>query len=346
MVGTWAVLIACGLLAFTASAQAANIQSLTNFASPGGLNNSATDDSAEFLYDVNNNQVLDVGDVLFGVFTIPTYNSANLGGVGGANSEWTGFFWTKVIDKSAKTGTRTYGDGAGGSVTQDTFQFSFGPDTTGAPWVTGSYNPLSIATGGVLSLEQIAALNLPAGISSSTMMVFFEDKTPGDWSNSGGPGSDEVNSTDGTFFWALGMDSSSFTADSDPTNDISSAGETWLTDTNTFDAVPATTGVNIGSAEFSLNRIFTAGLVGSAEGWKLGTLFNNNISTQTVATEFAGTVVFNVPKSGSTINWPVQNNITTLDFIGISAVPLPAAAWMGFALLGALGLGRRLRRRK
>ena len=44
--------------------------------------------------------------------------------------------------------------------------------------------------------------------------------------------------------------------------------------------------------------------------------------------------------------WVVDNILTDATGIGVPAVPLPAAAWLGFALLGGLGAVRRLRRRK
>jgi hypothetical protein len=340
MLGISVVFAACCLLVVATSAQAASVTSLTNFSSPAGANNNATDDSAEYLYDVDGDGGLSVGDVIFGIWKFPTYNGNNMGN-GAGNPEWTGFYWTMVLDMSFNAATG--------------YQFSFGPDTTGSPFVTGVYNPVLYTTGAAGS-NQIADLNLPTTpMDSGTMMVFYEDAaTPPNWQNSGGPGVDEQYSTDGAFFWALGMNPDVLTNmnDGDPTNDISSEDERWVTSTSTLAVIPGP-GVQIGDAQFSLNRRYTAGSGGQGNSFVLADSFNNNYTllkygsgpAQTIGTEFTGSVAFDVPAAGSGIGWPIHDNITTFNFKAITVIPLPAAAWMGLALLGVLGVGRRFRHR-
>ena len=306
---TWAVFIACGLVALAGSANAASIKSMTE---TGGAINVGSDNSYELIIDRagGTDNVLDIGDSLYGIFDIDTY-----GPEGGTSSivdnEWTGIFQTLVLDKKF-----VYRDDNGTPLDPtddyDVFHFSFGYDAA-SPWAVT--NP-------------------------GAMVMMFEDGND-DFNIENGPGVDEATATNGTYFWSLGMTGvMTPTADGNPYNDVSDQGESWIA-RNTRDTVPGVPGNTIGTADFNLNRVIN-GLLGSAEGWELGSM-PNHLGATFMETEFKGTVLFKASQEGST--WPVQDDLTSLSFRVNSIVPVPAAAWMGLALLGALGIGRRLRRR-
>ena len=79
------------------------------------------------------------------------------------------------------------------------------------------------------------------------------------------------------------------------------------------------------------------GLMHGTDGTAYITTYTSNsalysLNTTTGAASFIGNTGLNGAHGG--------------DITSATAVPLPAAAWLGLSLLGALGLGRRIRRRK
>lgn len=329
MLGTWAVVVACGLLAFTASAQAASIQSLVDFSGvPGnGTENKFADNSVEFLITniSSGSGTLDVGDIVRGILNIDSVRNVGTGvdqDLSDNNVELSGIFQTEVIKKVATGGTDSNGN--------PLFDMWFGPSAS-------------------LSFPEASAL----GLSASTMVVMWQDKSP-DYQQTAGPdtdgtlgspyvaggggSSDEAFATDGTFFWGLGFNGATVSDGMGGITGVTTLSEAWKASgirdvAGTFGTDPT----QIGSAFYSLNRILGAN--GLADGWKLDGQVGNFGSTKV---EVTGDTTFRV--SNSQAAWPV-NDQANFTIFAVSAVPLPAAAWMGIALLGALGLGRRLRRR-
>lgn len=187
-----------------------------------------------------------------------------------------------------------------------TFDFYFGPDSTFA--------------------EATALL----GAGSGAMALFFEQGPVHNYSTTGGPlSSDIAHATDGDYFWALGFNGTV------QASGITNLDEGWLSE-NSLDSIPGgPTPVGIGLANFALNRV--GAVVGNGTGITIvpqASIFGSNQGV-----EFSGSSEFQSVPGGA---WPVSNELE-LNFIAF--VPVPAAAWMGLALLGGL-LGVRMRRRR
>lgn len=320
MLGTWAVLIACGLLAFAGSAQAANVTSLIDFDPTGSTTNQVSDDSVENI--LNFTGALKVGDIIEGVLNITalgnTANTLKTIGSGTSNNELTAIFRTVVhqVTFSNNGVDGTFGTG------DDIYTVSFVPDDT---WAFAA--SLGVAGG--------------AGTGTGAMVIFFED-TAQNFTKSGPTATDIANATDGKYFWSLGMNTAVAAGDN-----FNSAGEGWLATTR-LTLPPANN--QIGTAVYSLNRVFstlpasgTTPIPGIGDGYELALQEGAFSASGVKDVEVLGTTTFN-SQLGSSSGWNV-NNQAEFFVVPLSVVPVPAAAWMGMALLGALGLGRRLRRR-
>jgi hypothetical protein len=178
------------------------------------------------------------------------------------------------------------------------------------------------------------------------MVLFFEDSTP-DFSASGTLLTDVANAIDGKFFWAMG-----FTSDL-PTDDYinEATGEFWSGTFKTDNlANPFYQNQPINSANFAMNRVFSTKtannsdpIPGLGDGWVLDLRQSSEYSGVGKTVEFTGFTTPTLQNNNQT--WPARD-AAQFNFNPVSLVPVPAAAWMGLALLGALGLGRRLRRKE
>jgi hypothetical protein len=180
----------------------------------------------------------------------------------------------------------------------------------------------------------------PADLLGKAMVIFYEDTTP-DFTKTGGPASvDITNATNGNYFWALGM-----MGTMDTQTWVTDLGEAWKTADNTQD--PPIPGVDIGSATFALNRIGSGLISGAGDKWildKRTSPFDANQGVDvTGSTEFWANIT-TAPPGFTVPAWPIGDE-TNFFVNPLRVIPLPAAAWMGLAMLGALGVGRRLRRR-
>jgi hypothetical protein len=323
--------VACGFLAFSASAEAGSIISLFHGNDSGTILNTISDDSVENIIqrDVGNSS-LDVGDSVRGILNINTVKSQVSTpvsvGAGTSNNELTAIFQTIVLAKIPTVGK------------PGRYTYIFGPD----PF---------FAEAGALGLKASAIGDAGA------MVLFYEDTTP-DYNSTGVPStaSDEATAKNGTYWAAFGATGAFWGANGtwDTPNlsgallddvFINSAGESWQTADDTWD--PPLTSGTIGTADFALNRLYSGVMTGTLDSMNLNTVFNpfsvpffGPVYTET---EIIGDTQF----FGNSINGVVQPWAVTneTNFKLAPIVPLPAAAWMGLALLGALGVGRRFRRR-
>jgi len=333
VLGTWAVVFACVLLATAASANAANITSLIDFDPTGFTVNQISDDSVENI--LNFSGTLQVGDIIEGVLNITAVgdvsNTLKTVGEGTANNELTGIFRT-VVKRITFAGNGP--DGTFGTP-DDLYYVAFGPDDT---WSAAA--ALGVAGG--------------AGTGTGAMVIFFEDSSQ-NFTKSGPPATDVANASDGKFFWALGFNTALPTdVAGDVTANSNSASEGWLATTRL--TLPANNN-QIGTAVYSLNRVFSTNapngatpIPGIGENYILG-LQEGWASPSGVAdVEVIGTTSFNSqisqidPNNPNGSGWAV-NDQSEFFILPLSVIPLPAAAWMGMALLGVLGIGRKLRRR-
>lgn len=333
VLGTWAVVFACVLLATAASANAANITSLIAFDPTGNTRNQISDDSVENLFNFTG--TLKVGDVIEGILNITAVGDenalTNVGGHGGGatgNNELTGIFRT-VVKKITFASNGL--DGVNGTA-DDMYYVAFGPDDT---WAAAA--ALGVAGG--------------AGTGTGAMVIFFEDASP-DYTKTGPPATDIATANDGLYFWALGFNTALPTDGAgNVTANANSASEGWVATTRL--TLPAS-GNQIGTAIYSLNRVFSTNapngatpIPGIGENYILALQEGAFSPSGTADVEVIGTTSFNsqinqlIP--GGT-GWAV-NDQAEFFIIPLSVIPLPAAAWMGMALLGVLGIGRKLRRR-
>ena len=345
MMGNKTILTAAALAATFAFANVAQAKSITQAFKELGVdptgthtavaNNGGLDEYREYqAIDSNSNGFLDVGDVIRGAFNISQiesthHGSTNVNNLVGADfnsngvvdgletNEWTGIFATKVISRTkVSDGT----DGNPGTA-DDLYNYVFGPD------------PLFTEAG--------------AADAGKAMIVMYEDTDLDVDLNLGGDsgsaeaaiataGDDAAGNGSGSVFWSLGFTGADTDGDgsADPTG-----GEFW----GTIAGAPApqglglflgvAAGTTLGEFNFTLNRVSTAGTAGS---WVLNPLPEG--------TEFrgggdvAGTSTIETP-------FPVSGRGVKLEF-STQAVPLPAAAWPGMALMGALGFGKYRRMKK
>lgn len=323
--GTW-VVVACALFAFASNAEAANITSLIDFDPTGDTTNQISDDSVENIINVVGSPLtLDVGDFVEGILNITALgdedNTLKTIGSGTSNNELTAIFRTKVIKKTFSNAGL---DGIVGTP-DDQYTIAFGPDDT---WAAAA--ALGVAGG--------------AGTGTGAMVIFFEDSAQ-NFTKSGPTGTDWANASDGKYFWALGFN----TAVPAGANFNATTGEGWVATSR--DTVPSTN-IQIGTAVYALNRVFstnapsgTTPIPGIGEGYVLALQagqFSDAVDGSDYV-EIRGSTSFNA-QLGSSSGWNV-NNQAEFFIVPLSVVPLPAAAWAGLALLGALGIGRRLRRR-
>jgi hypothetical protein len=313
-------IVALGLFAFGTAAEAASVKSLLSFDPAGSIENQVSDDSVENLIQRDGNLTLDIGDSVRGIFNITSLGDSSNTlisiGAGTSNNELTGLFQTKVINKTLVFDPTPGAPGSG----DERYEIAFGPDP---------------------AFAEAAALGIAAAGDGlpGAMVLFYEDPAKDFTKSSGTIATDVTSATTGSFFWALGFTSAVPVG----TSYNATTGEGWVAP---FSLASVPVGGTIGTADFSLNRVFTLGLVGTAEGWKLLPLAGgfSTFATPSTYTEITGFTSF---KGQSTIphpsGWNVLDNAEF--FLNPIGVPVPGAAWMGFALLGVLGLGRRLRRR-
>jgi hypothetical protein len=303
---TGALLIACCLVAATTAQAGTTVTSLWVPDVAGGTVNQASDDSAEYFLDNNGNGILDAGDALRGVFDITAVGKfGSLTTLGAGFNEFTGVFQTKVV-------SATFNQGSG------KYDYVFGPDATFAEAIT-------------------------EGVPGA-MVIFYEDpqNNYAILDNAAPYAGDIGRATDGSYYWAFG-----FTTALTSTG-YTTAGEGWFAETSYNSILNLFESTEIGSASFGMNRIYKGS--GAGEAITLGKRVNADFSTPV---EMTGNSVFYVGglNGNGQVNgvntfdtWPVIDNAEF--FVNpLSIAPLPSAAWMGMALLGALGLGRRLRRR-
>ncbi len=324
MWGTWVVAAAVALVAMGASAEASSITSLIDFDPTGNTTNQISDDSVENITGFTG--ALKVGDIVEGILNITSLGDISTTlksvGAGTANNELTAIFRTVV-----RRVTFLHDNGTPGDTSDDIYSIAFGPDDT---WSFAA--GLGVAGG--------------AGTGTGAMVIFFEDNAQNFTKNNAA--TDVANAVDGKYFWALGMNTALPTdIAGNVTGNSNSASEGWVATSRL--TLPAANN-QIGTAVYSLNRVWSTNapnnstpIPGVGDAYALALQEGAFSPSGTADVEVLGTTTFN-SQVGSSSGWNI-NNQAEFFIIPLSVVPVPAAAWMGFALLGALGLGRRLRRR-
>jgi hypothetical protein len=267
---------------------------------------------------------LEIGDILRGIMSVSDINypgstqpSIDVGDTADNTNSLSILFQTKIVD------VREVKDSLGKVIS---YTYVFGPDP------------------GFLEAQALGIAAGQTGVSGGAMALFYEDKDDDFLSN--GPINDNIATvTDGDFFWALG-----FTAPFATGSDFTTAGEGWVASSainSFFDALgnPAIEiGTDFGIGRFALNRLYSTIKTGLGDGVVLGPR-RDTLLTGSGFVEVTGLTTFGLNGGVPMDGWPL-NDSTDFRVNVLRVVPVPAAAWMGFALLGALGLGRRLRRRK
>jgi hypothetical protein len=317
------VVAALGVLAFAASADAATVQSFFQ------SSNLASDNDAEYVVDVDGDGVLDVGDLIRGAFNIDTLNSgsANIGG-GTANNQWSGVFSLRVraiLDISGGTG-----------------DIYFEPDPGFAAWIAS----LDTVFGGAATAPDGAAPGAGAMIRMYENVNFLGSGATIDFTtNHGGGAADPDDNVGeaaaGSHFWDMGMNG---TFSDDGTIDsiaevTTSLDERWEALNAALGFTPGTgisPGTSIGTGNAALNLI-----AGSPVGALLGLQANTVVLGGLPVNFLATTNIRGAKSPGSATAGFDADSDASFTFV---IVPLPMAAWSGFALLGLLGLNRVRRR--
>lgn len=325
-------MLAVGAWTTPSHADHATVSNFINSGQGAAGQNTLVDDNREYLIDRVGDVTgqIDVGDSIRGM-AIWTKLNGNALGHQTPNNEFTSVYQVMV------TGKEDLGDG--------TYKLTFGPDPTFAEAQT-------------------------LGLDGSAMMIFYEDSSPNaaldyndplsplasnsidDGTTFSPPSSEDVGTganfheemfistaTDGDYYWALG-----FTGEAGQ-DGISAAGlgEGWITENgvtdNVIDFFSVDSGTDLGSFNWSLDRVETAGKIGLGEGIRL------------VERESFIDSNYTVDFNGSSTLEGVRNELTAFEIssqstLTFAVVPLPSAAWMGMTLLGSLGGLRWWRKRQ
>lgn len=329
-------LAAAALMAVLVLAGAAQADTVNSFLRYDGVVNRASDNNAEYLLvDRDGDGFLDIGDVLVGAFDMNTLNStpANLGGSTG-NHQWSGVFALEVKD------LRNISNAGAANETADI--------------IFGAYSGFA---------TYLASLNGGAGPSdnpalpTNTIARFWTNpnSTTDFTTNIGGgaadPDDNVATAATGEYYWDLGFADPSSASHWDPTANggaggiVSTNGEGWVAlggGTNVGLLTSADSDTTLGTGNFGVSilgndlgpmttprtwSILSAGLIGASIGAQVDVIGSSTVRGSDGVEEVAGFL------AGSETNF------------GFLAVPLPAAAWPGIALLVGLGLAR-MRRRK
>ena len=292
--------------AIAAPAHAASVGSLM-YTDGATLNLASDNDAQRLQVDLNQNGLLDPGDVMRGVIDINTLNStpANLGGTTG-NNEWTALFEIVCIGK-VQTGPATW-------------SFRFAP-SMGFPGWLAALDPF--------------APPAPAG----TMVRFYEDSTPdADFTMSlavaydtAGPSFVGGPVPTASVFWDLGFQGV--------------LGEGWVGAGS--DAIAMAPIINpgtvVGNSNFALSLLANPSGYGVVpQPMDVATAAILGLPPGTPADLIGSSAVRGALQStaGAGFHLDSDANLTFL------AVPLPAAVYPGMVMLGLLGIGsyRRWRR--
>lgn len=273
--------------------------------------NVASDKSVEYIIKGagNTDTALEVGDSLRGILDIDKLGLSGSPTELGSNgyNELTGIFQTKVVAKSGSASTG--------------YTYFFGPDS---------------------AFSEAQNVN-NVDLRGKAMVLFFEDpqqnyESDDAWGSTGPFADDIGKATDGAFWMALGFNGTVSTS-TGKTN----LGEGWIASVSYDDPSGLPEGTTLGTALFGLNRI----LAGTGDGELIEMAPRTidgftNVETNGFTNFYIGEIN---TTTGLPVSWPITDK-ADFYFTPTSIAPLPGAAWMGFALLGALGLGRRLRRRR
>lgn len=324
--GLLACMIAC-LLAVGAWTTPSNAASVSDFITTGTTaagQNTLVDDNREYLIDRVGETTgqIDVGDSIRGLAIWSKLNGHALGHQT-PNNEFTSVFQVMVTGKE---------DLGGGE-----FRLTFGPDPTFA---------------------EAQAL----GLDGQAMMIFYEDSTPNaaldyndplsplpsnsidDGTTFSPPSGEDVSNnaakvheemfistaTDGQYFWSIG-----YTGDVNQDGIAAAApGEGWETLDGVSDNVLTyfdfDSGTDLGSFNWSLNRVESAGLTGIGEN--LPMVLRESFINSDFLVEFNGSATLEGVRNELT-----AFEISTQSTLTFAVIPLPSAAWMGLTLLGSLG---------
>jgi hypothetical protein len=304
--------VVCGVAGM---ASATRVEELIAF---DGTQNTISDENREFVIErAGSPLTLDVGDSVRGIIGFNTITNSTsglvaIGGVGAANTgnnELTGVFQLFVIGK-------VLADNPGTPFPD--FVFEFAPDPTFAE---------------ALALGTAAAA---VGLPGSTAILWEQDTAAGNNFTPDGVGvaAATATATDGSLFWNLGFTGPLVASPNGVgAPEMSAAGEAWVG--YGADTITALAGSTIGSSNFYVSRVAPTGIGG---GWQL---LPRPGHFGLGAVEITGNS--NIRGLGTVIGPDsfVQETDSTIQF---NVIPLPAAAWSGLALLGAMGLNK-LRRR-
>ncbi len=364
--GIMTILAIAGSLTFAGAAKAASIESL--IVADGVTINTGDDKSGEYLVDDGdplNPGFINIGSIVRGAINIDTLTSdvdhtlAN-----GTNNQWSAVFSLEVKEVVNLTdvngsvvdpdGSIASGEGLSGDETGfDGDEFGdiiFGPDATFGAYLAGLAGTAALPGG-------------PSGpaVAAGTMVRFWQNPTK-TFDRTGDQTTvpiqpdrvDENIATHatGSFFWDLGFTDTSATGASNDLDDdgviTSGNGEGWVARNGGL-ALTALAGVDpgqfIGLGEFSVRNL---------QGAFFGNIIERVIPTLPPGTSLAAVLGTAPGATGQFFgNSSVEgasgavadagfdaSNSSAFTFV---AVPTPAAAGPGLALIGALGLLRRRR---
>jgi hypothetical protein len=309
---------ACGLIAFTGTAQAGTVNSLMN----RNDSNSASDNNAEYLIvDQDSDGRLDPGDVIVGAIDINTLNStsANLGGFT-PNDQWSGVFALQVRDiinfnSSTGTGDILFQPWSGFSGFLATLNAGSGP----------SDNP-TVPTGTIVRLwtNSSATSNFVSGGSYLASIS---------------------TAASGSYFWDLGFADPTSASHVDSGSIVSDNGEGWVARNGGIEIaglVTQSTQDTFGTGNFALS------LLGRGAGLGLGeTPLSSGLAGLLGATfgdtaHVTGSSTIRGSKGAEANGGFHAGSDTNFGFV---ALPLPGAALSGIAMLLGLGFIQHRRRK-
>jgi hypothetical protein len=304
--------------AFAATAQAASVNTL--IIKDGVTTNQADDASAEYISnggtttnDYKATRTIAVDDVIRGAFSISRINSTtpNVGlGTSGGVNEWSGAFSIKVVSLTEVDATPD------GSATDADWTIVFGADANFDDWL----NAISAGKG--------------AGMATGTAVRMWEDTTPNIdlQSKTGDADAEDADShifsgMDGSFYWDLGF---------------GTRGSTWIATNSALIAPADTTGaIATSPANFELTLLGSSGIAVAIKAAGLVGPFGNLVDFGGNTSIFGAGVASAALATEEAAGFHARDK-ATLQFV---ALPVPQAVWLGFALMGLIGVGS-VRRRK
>lgn len=315
--------LAVMMFAFAAPAQADSVNSLL----VSDVFNTISDESAEYVGlagadgsgsylnrlasdGIGGYGALTVGKVLRGALdfnTISTIFGSNDVGSSG-NDVLQAVFSSKIVAFADV-------DGLGGAN-----DIVFGPDPDFDDWLSELHTTYG-------QTDSTVANAVPTG----TIARFFTHSLGGSGNDSdlvsvlaGGPDANVATHSDGSYFWDLGFDGTS--------------DNVWVA-FNAANPVPGT------SDSFAFaNGNFALSVLGYGVGKTVvpHAIGLNNLGIPgTTLVDITGSLSVRGDGNSANAGFHATNNTQ----IRLKVIPLPAAAWMGLAMLGAIGIRRRLRRR-